>query len=175
MTVQWYSPGGAYVHPTLGLPESKSQMASRLVQPFLYSSRQRVAILYNGPPLFSLKIAVSHGRSGLHLIHGSLVPSHPNQYSKRHLGRFSRLCRAPGRESLYFTMGRPFLPLKLTLSMGGDMDPHLIHGSLSPPEPTTWTSQSVQTFLQGSRETDRPTDRQTDYDAVGWAVGGRAF
>ena len=103
------------MHPTLGLPESKSQMASRLVQPFLYSSRQRVAILYNRPPLFSLKIVVSHGGSGSHLMHGSLVPSHPNVF-QRHLNRFSRLCRAHGRESLYFTMGRPFLPLKLTLS-----------------------------------------------------------
>jgi len=43
----------------------------------------------------------------------------------------------------------PFLS-KLPLCMG-DMDIHLIHGSLGPPESTTQTaSRSVQPFLQGS-------------------------
>jgi len=48
------------IHASLGPLESKYQTASRLVQPFVHSSWQRVAILFNGPPLFSLKISPSH-------------------------------------------------------------------------------------------------------------------
>jgi len=47
----------------------------------------------------------------------------------------------------------------------GDLDPHLIHGSLDPPESTTRVaSRPVQPFLQHSRsqQTDRQTDRATD-------------
>jgi len=61
-------------HASFGPPEFKSQTAVRLVQPFLHSSRQGVAILHNGPPLFPLKIDPSHGGSGPRLIHGSLGP-----------------------------------------------------------------------------------------------------
>jgi len=55
-TVQWYSPNGASVtrhliNACLSSPESKSQTASRSVQLFLHSSRQTVAIFYNGRPL----------------------------------------------------------------------------------------------------------------------------
>ena len=64
--VLWYSTGVASVHPhlihvSLGPAESKSQAASRSVQPFLHSSRQRLAMLYNGLPVFPLNIALSHG------------------------------------------------------------------------------------------------------------------
>ena len=51
-------------------------------------------------------------------------------------------------------------PSKLPLPVE-ESGPHLIHGSLSPLEPTTqMASRSVQPFLQGSRlcQTDRPTD-----------------
>jgi len=37
---------------SLGQPESTSQTASRSIQPFLHSWRQRVPILYNGPSPF---------------------------------------------------------------------------------------------------------------------------
>jgi len=40
-------------HSSLGPLESTSQTASRSVQPFLHSSRQKVVILHNGPPLFA--------------------------------------------------------------------------------------------------------------------------
>ena len=66
---------GIYTHcntRSLDSPNSAYQTASRSVQPFLHSSRQRVAILQNGPPIFLLKNAPSHGGSGPHLIHGSL-------------------------------------------------------------------------------------------------------
>jgi len=53
----------------------------------------------------------------------------------------------------------PFSPLKLPLPTG-DLNPHLIHGSLGLPESSTQTaSPSVQPFLQGLRlwQTDRPS------------------
>jgi len=56
------------------------------------------------------------------------------------------------------------LPWKLFLSMRGDLDPHLTHGSLGLPESSTQAaSRSVQPFLQGSLvwQRDRQTDRQT--------------
>jgi len=46
----------------------------------------------------------------------------------------------------------------------GDLNAHLIHGSLDPPKSLTQTaSRSVQPFLQGSLvwQPDRQTDRQT--------------
>ena len=70
-------------------------------------------------------------------------------------------CTAHGRDLWYFTMGRRFLQLKLSIPIG-DLDPNLIHGSLGPPESSTHTaSQSVEPFLQGSlvQQTDRQTDR----------------
>jgi len=95
------------------LPSSQgsTQTTCRAVQPFLHSSPQSVAILYNGLP-FPLKIARSHG----------------------------------------------------------DVDPHLIHGSLGPPEASTQTvSRSVQQFCRAHYTvTDRPTDRQTMHAT--WSV-----
>ena len=55
----------------------------------------------------------------------------------------------------------PVFPVKLPLLMG-DLEPHLIHGSLHPPESSTQTaSPSVESFSQGSIlwQTDRQTDR----------------
>ena len=60
------------IHGTLGPPNSTSQMASQLVQPFLHSTWQRVPILYNRSPLLPLKIAPLRGDLNPHLIHGSL-------------------------------------------------------------------------------------------------------
>jgi len=48
-------------------------------------------------------------------------------------------------------MWHPLLPSKLPLPVG-DLDPHLIHGSLDPPESLVQTaSRSVQSLLQGSQ------------------------
>jgi len=41
---------------------------------------------------------------------------------RRHLDRFSHFCTAHRRVSLYFTMGRPFPPLKIA-PFHGDLDP----------------------------------------------------
>jgi len=46
---------------SLGLPESKSQTASRSVQPFLHTSRQSVPIRYNGTPFPPSKLALPMG------------------------------------------------------------------------------------------------------------------
>jgi len=48
-------------------------------------------------------------------------PANPSPNPERHLDQLSRFCTALGRDSLYFTMGRPF-PLKIALHMG-DLDP----------------------------------------------------
>ena len=53
-------PNNGFLHP----PDSASRTASRSVEPFWRSSRQRVSILYNGPPLPRLKIAPLREGSG---------------------------------------------------------------------------------------------------------------
>jgi len=125
------------IHRSLDPPESKSQMASRSVQPFLHSWRQTVTVLYKWQPL-PLKIVPSHGESEPHLIHDSLGP---HEFSaKRHVDRFSRFCTAHFRASLCSAMCRP-LPSKLPVPMG-DLDLHLIHDwaypSLQPEQHLNW-------------------------------------
>jgi len=60
-------------------------------------------------------------------------------HPKQDLDRFSRFCTAQGGRSLYFTMGHPFPPKNCHFPWG-DLDPNLIHGSLSPLRPTTQTA-----------------------------------
>jgi len=98
-----------------------------------------------------------------HLTHDSLGPSEPiTQMASRSVLSF---LHNDHRVSLYFTMGRTFPPSKLLLTMG-DLDPHLTHGSLGPPESSTQrASRSVQPFLQGSLVCQ--TDRQ-----AGWFFYG---
>ena len=66
-------------------------------------------------------------------------PGHQNPHAKRHLYGFSRVCRAHGRQSLYFTMCSPF-PLQSCPFAAGDLDSHLTHGLLShlSPHPTRY-------------------------------------
>ena len=85
----------------LGPLESKSQTASRSVQPFLHISRRRVPILYNGPPPFLLKISPSHKGSEPHLIHGSLGPPESSTQTA------SRLVEPFLQGSLLWQTGRP--------------------------------------------------------------------
>ena len=68
---------------SLDAPDSASQTTFRSVQPFLHSSWHRVPTLYNGPPLFLLKIAPLHGGSESHLI--MVLCVRPTQYPKRHI------------------------------------------------------------------------------------------
>jgi len=91
---RWRQCAPPLIHASMDSHESIPQTASRSIQPFLNSSRQRV---------------------------------------------------------LRFIMGRPFLPQNCPFTWG-NMDPHLIHGSLGPPESTTqMASLGVQPFLHGSR------------------------
>jgi len=57
-------------------------------------------------------------------------------------------------------------PLKIAHSHGGS-GPHLIHGSLSPPESSNGISIGLAVFAGltsvTDRQIDRPTDRQTDH------------
>jgi len=86
--------------------------------------------------------------------------AHLSPQPKQHLDWFCRFCTDDCRVSLYFTMGRPF-PSNLPISMGWS-GPHLIHGSLGPPQFSTQTAtRLVQPFSQGSLvgQTDRLIDR----------------
>ena len=79
-------------HASLGTPESTPQMASQSVQSLLHSSRQRVAILYNGLPFPPSKLPLPTGDLRPHLIH---IPwAHRSPQPKWYLDRFSHLCRA---------------------------------------------------------------------------------
>jgi len=83
--------------------------------------------------------------------------THLIRHLKWHLNWCSRFCTAHGRQSLYFTMGCPF-PLKIA-PLRGDLNPHLIHGSLSLPKSISqMASRSVEPFLDSSRSW------QTDHD-----------
>jgi len=69
----------------------------------------------------------------------NVIPwAHPSPQPKRHLYRFSCFCTDDCRMSTQFTKGHPF-PLR-NCSFHGDLDPHLIHGSLGPPESSTQTA-----------------------------------
>jgi len=95
--------------------------------------------------------------SGLHLSHDSVGHSkHTILMASRSVQLFSHrwLHSVP---ILY--NGTPVSPLNIAPSHGGS-GPHLIHGSLGPPESSTQVaSWSVQPFLQGSLMWQ--TDRQT--------------
>jgi len=71
---------------------SMSQTASRSVQPYLHRSLQNIIRLLCAAP-FPLKIALSRGGSGPHLIRG-YIWAHTSPQPERHLDRFSRFRRA---------------------------------------------------------------------------------
>jgi len=80
-----------------------------------------------------------------HLIHDSLNQTEPTiQMASRSVQLFSH--RWPQGVSILYN-GTPLSPFKLPLPMGGDLDPHVIDGSLGPPESSTqMASQSLQPF-----------------------------
>ena len=115
------------VHPSL------IQMASRSVQPFLHSAQQTVSILHNGRPF---RPTLPLPMEILQSIRNSISISLP-------------VCAQLEADSPYTLQLAPLSP-KLRLPIG-DLDPHLIHGSLVPPEFSTQkASRLVQPFLQGS-------------------------
>jgi len=67
-------------------------------------------------------------------------------------------------------MGRPF-PLKIALRMG-DLDPHLIRGSLGPPSPQPKRHlDRCSRFCRAHSVTDRQTERQAQTDRQTMLLG----
>jgi len=89
-----------------------------------------------------------------------MVPwARPSPQPKWHLDQFSFFTQMTTKCPYTLQWNAPF-PLKIACSHG-DLDPHLKHGSVGPPESLTQlASRSVQPFLQGSLVWQ--TDRQTN-------------
>jgi len=105
----------------------------------------------------STRIAPSHGDLDPYLTHDALGPCEPTTQTAP---RSVQPClhRWPHSVPILYK-GLPVSPSKLPLPMGGS-GPHVIHGSLGPPESWTQTAtRSLQPFLQGSLVWQ--TDRQT--------------
>ena len=87
------------------------------------------------------------GYLDLHMRHGSFCPPMSTTQTA------SRLVQLFLHSSRQIVIGHVRVcpsPSQLSVPMG-DLDPHLIYGSLSLPEPTTQlTSRSIPPFLQGS-------------------------
>jgi len=113
--------------------------------------------------ILSQKIAPSHGWSGPNLIHDVLGQSEPTiQTASRSVRLLSHRWRqCPYKLTLQWDA--PFSPQNCPFPLESqNLNPHLIHGSLGPPESSTEAaSRSVQPFLQGSLvwQTDLRTDR----------------
>jgi len=110
---------------------------------FCTAHGRKSLILYNGRP-FPQKLPLLKGWSRPPSNSDSLGQSKPTiQRESWSVQLFSH--RWPESVSMLYN-GRPFPP-KLPLAMG-DLDPHLIHGSLGPPKFSIQTaSRSVQPFL----------------------------
>jgi len=93
-----------------------------------------------------------------------MIPwAHPRPQPKRYLDRFSRFayCTNDRRVPILHKRDAPPFPLKLPLPMRG-CRPHLIHGSLGPPEsPSQQHLDRFSRILQRSLlwQAGRPTDR----------------
>ena len=106
--------------------------------PWAHSSRQ-LYFTTNRPFLPPLKLPFPITDLDLHLIHAS-VGRHRSSPNGISIGSavFAQLT-ADGVECPYFTMGRPFLPIKIA-PFHGDLDLHPIHVSLGPPKSSTKTA-----------------------------------
>jgi len=91
-------------------------------------------------------VLMAHWRHLANTIEFVLPLAHLSPQSKRQIDRFSRSCTAAhGRKSLYLQWA--LLSPKIASSHAGSR-PHLIRGSMGPPESSTQTaSRSVQLFL----------------------------
>ena len=86
----------------------------------------------------------------------------PSPQPKRHIDRFSRFCRETTAVCLCTLQWDAPSPPQTSPFPWGDLDPHVIYGSLGPPESSTQMAvRSVQPFLQGSLvwQTNRAKDR----------------
>ena len=108
-------------------------------------------------------MATSSAPMDPHPTHDSYGPSKPTtQTASRPVQPF--LHRWLQSVPILYNWTPAFSPLKTAASRAG-YGPHLIHGSLGPPDSSNQTApQSVQLFLQGSLVWQ--TDRQTDHATV---------
>jgi len=142
------------IHDSLGHSQITIQTAWRSIPPFSHRWPQSVHVLHYGN-LFPQNCPFPLGDRIPHLTHDSL-------------GQFEPISQTASRSVLLFLHRWPqhvpilyngmFLFPQLSLLMG-DLDPHLIHGSLGQSKSSTQTAfRSVQPFSQGSLvwQTDRP-------------------
>ena len=108
-------------HDSLGHSEPTIQTASRSVNPFSHKWLHGVTVLYNGRP-FPQDRPFPWGDLEPHLTHYFLGQSESTTQTAS--WSVSCFCTDDRRVSLYFTMGRPFSPSKLSLCMGVQI-PHL--------------------------------------------------
>jgi len=141
----------------MSVPDGMTTQLSYLEVATFYLFLNLVVIITSGQSdLTTGRIAAAHGRfSGIGQVAPVCTPilnmvlwAHQSPQPKHHLSRFSCFCTAHGRVFLYITVGCPFPPSKLTLSMWGSGPPTNTWYL----EPTTqMASRSVQLFLQGLR------------------------
>ena len=104
---------------------STTQTTSRSVQPFLQTLRQSVAVLYNRPPPFPLKLPLSMDLNP-HLVHGFMGP--PKSLSQT----TSRLVQLFLHSLLQSVQWAALALLKIVPSLVW-CGPHLIHGFFAHP------------------------------------------
>ena len=113
---------------SFGPPESTTQMAKQLVQPFLHSWLQKVPNTLQCALLFSQKVPLPVGGSGPHLTYDCLGPAKSTtQMASGSVWPF--LHSVP-----ILNNGLPLWPQNCPFPWE-DLDLHLIRGSLAPPRP----------------------------------------
>ena len=107
--------GPLYNSWSLSHTEPTVQTASWLVQLFSHSEHSVSLYFTVGVP-FPQNCPFPRGSGPP----SNTIPwAYPSPQTKRHLHQFSCFCTYDRRVSLYFTMGRPFPPLKIAPSHGG--------------------------------------------------------
>ena len=139
---------------------AKRSPISDTAEHLLHSSRQSVHILYDRPPLYSLKLPLRMGDVDCRLIY---APSGPREsHSKQH--QFSPYCSSRQMVPILHN-GSPLPPPKLPLPIG-ELDPHLIHGRWShQSDQSSYLKRHFDRFSRFCRadNCDRLTYRLTDY------------
>ena len=88
--------------------QSKLQMASRLLQPFLHRSWQKILIFYSGPPFSPTNCPFALGDLDPLLIHVSLVPAEStSQTTCRLVQPFLQSLLGHGKRLYYVICGVP--------------------------------------------------------------------